>query len=754
MIPMDRLRATYLQECEELLERAESGLARLGEGGADDDTVNGVFRAVHSIKGGAGAFGFTRLIAFAHGFESALDGLRRGRLPADGPVIELLARAGDVLADLVRAAQQGTEAPAGLEDEMAAVLLALVGEGAAPAPAPAATPTPAPEPAAGQMVALPALLDPPTSETVRRVLLGALAKRVAVTIGAERVQRLSTATAQVLVAAERAFRAEGLGFALRAPSQAFSDAFRDLGLSPAEDLGGPARWLIRFKPHPDAMAGSGDPLPVLRELARLGRMAVEADLGGLPPLADLTPRDCWLAWRIRLATEAERPAVLAQFEFYEGKCELSIEAAEAPAVPAPTPAPQVATAPVPPPAPEAMHRPQGGSIRVDIEKVDRLVNMVGELVITQAMLAQQATTVPKDRHPLLFQGLDDLAHHARALQESVMAVRAQPVSVVFSRLPRLIRDLSAKTGKKIRLVMVGENTEVDKTVIERLGDPLTHLIRNAVDHGLETPEVRRGCGKPEEGTIHLIAEHRSGRIVVEIADDGAGLNRPKILARAVERGLVPPHAELSDDEIDQVVFLPGFSTADAVSDISGRGVGMDVVKNNIIDLGGRIVVRSITGVGATFILTLPLTLAVIDGMVVKVGAQIYVVPLANIIETLRPAPSQVNRLVSSGEVLSIRGEYLRLVRLADIFGIAGAQADASRAIVVLVESEDGGRLGLVVDDILGQQQVVIKSLEENFRRLEGLAGATILGSGAVALIVDVGGLGALADRRRIGPATS
>nr|CAM75479.1 Chemotaxis protein histidine kinase and related kinases [Magnetospirillum gryphiswaldense MSR-1] len=373
--------------------------------------------------------------------------------------------------------------------------------------------------------------------------------------------------------------------------------------------------------------------------------------------------------------------------------------------------------------------------------------MVGELVITQAMLGQQASGFTVESHPELIQGLQELSHHTRELQENVMAIRAQPVKALFSKAPRLVRDLSTKLAKQARLVMSGENTEVDKTVIEQLSDPLTHLIRNALDHGIETPEERMAVGKPAEGTIHLAAQHRSGRIFIEIQDDGRGINRERVLAKALEKGLVERGQQLTDEQIDMLIFAPGFSTASEVSDVSGRGVGMDVVRKNIQDVGGRVVVQSTPGAGSRFILSLPLTLAVMDGMLVQVGGQRYVLPLTNIVESLRPTAQQARSLVDVGEVLTIRGEYINLMPLHAIFGIDGAITDPTKGLVVIVETEGGERVGLLVDELLGQQQVVIKSLDSNFRPVRGISAATILGDGRVALILDVSALrqmGALA----------
>ncbi|HEY0837424.1 MAG TPA: chemotaxis protein CheA, partial [Azospirillum sp.] len=480
-------------------------------------------------------------------------------------------------------------------------------------------------------------------------------------------------------------------------------------------------------------------------------------------LAALEPELLHLSWTVTLLADpsVDRAAIEDVFEFVADECDIGITAEAPPPAVAEAPAPEPESEPAPgtgvtapaaaapPPKPaEAVKRAAGNehagltshTIRVDLDKIDRLVNMVGEMVITQAMIAEHVRELPPGEFQELLEGLEQLAQHTRELRESVMSIRAQPVSSVFSRMPRLVRELAAETGKEVSLVTSGETTEVDKTVVENLVDPLTHMIRNSIDHGLEGPDERERTGKPRHGTVHLSAQHRSGRIVIEVADDGRGINRARVLSKAIEKGLVPPGGNLSDEEIDHLIFLPGFSTADKVSNISGRGVGMDVVRRNISGLGGRIGVYSTPGEGSRFVLSLPLTLAVLDGMVISVGEERFVLPLTNIVESLRPKPADLHGLVGKCDVMMARGEYVRLVHLHQLFGIPNAVGDATRGLVVLVETEDGSRLGLVVDEVLGQQQVVIKSLEANFRRLDGVAAATILGDGRVALILDVAGL--------------
>ena len=407
----------------------------------------------------------------------------------------------------------------------------------------------------------------------------------------------------------------------------------------------------------------------------------------------------------------------------------------------------------PPPKPKGPDTaPQAApqaTIRVDLERVDRLIDLVGEWVINQAMLAQRVTESGVSRSSTIVMGLDDLEHLTRDIPDSVMAIRAQPVKSVFQRMPRLIREVAAMTGKQVRLVTEGEATEVDKTVIERLTDPITHMIRNAIDHGLETPQERLDRGKSAEGLVRLTAAHRSGRVVIEVSDDGRGIDRPRVRQIALDKGLIDPTAALSDEEIDNLIFMPGFSTASAVSDISGRGVGMDVVKRSIQALGGRIAITSRPGQGSAFTLSLPLTLAVLDGMVVSVCEHTLVAPLTAIIESLQPKRSDVRAIGPDAHVIAIRDAYTPLIDVGVVLGYRKTPLDPTQGVALLVEGEGGARAALVVDAIRGQRQVVIKSLEANYRQVEGIAAATILGDGRVALILDVDAV--VASRRRDAP---
>jgi two-component system chemotaxis sensor kinase CheA len=381
---------------------------------------------------------------------------------------------------------------------------------------------------------------------------------------------------------------------------------------------------------------------------------------------------------------------------------------------------------------------ESSSIRVGIEKVDQLINLVGELVITQAMIEQRIGALDPIIHERLLNSASQLARNTRDLQEAVMSIRMMPMDYVFSRFPRMVRDLAGKLGKKVEFVTRGAATELDKGLIERIVDPLTHLVRNSVDHGIEMPEKRRAAGKNETGKLTLSAAHQGGNIVIEVSDDGGGLSRDRILAKAKSQGL-PVSDTMTDADVWQLIFAPGFSTAEVVTDVSGRGVGMDVVKRNITAMGGTVDIRSLPGSGTTIAISLPLTLAILDGMSVKVGEEVYILPLGYVIESLQPAAVDVKEIAGEGKVVKVREEYLQLIPLYQIFAIEPRFTDPSQGIVVILESE-GKKAALLVDSLVGQQQVVVKNLESNFRKVAGISGATILGDGGVSLILDVAAL--------------
>ncbi|HKT53919.1 MAG TPA: chemotaxis protein CheA [Caulobacteraceae bacterium] len=648
------IRVVFFQECEEHLADLEAGLSALDRGESEPDTVNAVFRAVHSIKGGAGIFDLTALVQFAHRFETALAEVRSGRLVAEQGTIRVLLRAADVLSDLVQAARDGQPVE----------------------PARAA--------AAGD--ALAALSPPPEPQ-------------------------------------EDPF--DDVGFEVR-----------PVAFKPIEDLA-PTGWRIRFRPYAGLYAKANEPLVMLRELGRLGGAKVTLDDRDLPPLEALDPDQAYLAWNIELPPDHSEADIREVFEFVEDDCDLEILRAGAPAAAAGATADDSASSPIAALAPMPVAAPNQ-TIRVDLDRVERLVNLVSELVINQAMLTERIWAEDLSRRNGVAAALDDLDQLTRDLQDSVMSIRAQPVKAVFQRMSRLVREAEVATGKRVRLVTEGESTEIDRTVIERLTEPLTHMVRNAVDHGVETPQRREALGKPPEGVVRIAASHRGGRIVIEVSDDGEGVDRQRIRAKAIERGVVAADAVLGDEDIDELIFAPGFSTAENVSDLSGRGVGMDVVRKSVQALGGRITVRSSSSEGTTFVLTLPLTLAVLDGMLVSVRGQHLVAPLTTLIETVQLRTNDVRRLGPHTALLAIRGAHVPLIDLGRLLDYRGpAPEPAAQPVALLVEGDAGERAALLVDDVLGQRQVVIKSLEANYRPVDGVAAATILGDGRVALILDV-----------------
>ena len=489
-------------------------------------------------------------------------------------------------------------------------------------------------------------------------------------------------------------------------------------------------WRILFRPNPRIFHTGNDPLRILRELAGLGKLKTTADVSGLPSWEQLNPEECYLSWNVELVGSTAREAIADVFSWVLDDCHLEITPET---MPVPTLSQRTVAEAV------ASMDAHTNTLRVSVPKVDALINTVGELVITQTMLSQLTANFSFDNLSKLFAGLEQLERNTRELQESVMRIRMLPLSFAFNRLPRLVHDMSQKLEKKVELIISGEQTEIDKTVIDRLIDPLLHLVRNSLDHGIEPPAERVAAGKPQTGTIELKAYQKSGNVIIEIRDDGRGLRHDRIFDKAVEQGLIPADAKLSPDEISELIFHPGFSTAVTVSDISGRGVGMDVVRSNIHSLGGNVEIASQAGQGTCFIVRLPLTLAILDGLSLQVGTHTYILPLVSIVESVRIVPDQVSRPAGGGELYGLRKEYLPLLRLSDLFHVVPRSTDLTQGLLVIVEA-DGKKAGLYVDDLLGQQQVVIKSLETHYRKVDGISAATILGDGTVAMILDVTGL--------------
>ena len=710
--PMQEIMASFFIECEELLEALVDALQIMSDGEADGETINVAFRAVHSIKGGAGAFGLEDLVGFAHQLETVMDLCRSGALETDDRLLGLFFRSADMLSDLVRTARDGGAADTATRD-------ALVGELEAHS-------------------------------------------------GTDAPDAHDTAGIEIDFA-PMTIDLDDLDTPLADPDD-FPPLSEPANLPPAtidpSVLDGEAKQplIVTFRASPELYESGNDPRSLLKSLATLAPCTVTIACDPVPALPEASTLGSRLCWTIAFQVPLAPNAVKEVFEFVEDLCTLRIDAvpgdapdpilsepadsdvdipAGSPAIADETDAVEIAA---PMPAPQQRDAATGtaakagakptATVRVDIERIDRLVNLVGELVINQAMLSQSITALNIPANSSVLVGLEEFLQLTRDIQESVMMIRAQPVKSLFQRMSRIARESSAAIGKPVRLITEGEATEIDKTAIERLADPLTHMIRNAVDHGLEQPEVRRAAGKPEQGEIRLSAHHRSGRVLIEVADNGAGINREKVRSIAIGKGLIPEDAALSDADIDQLLFLPGFSTADKVSNLSGRGVGMDVVKTQIGALGGRVSIDSTPGAGTTFSISLPLTLAVLDGMVVSVTGETLVVPLGAIVETLSLTPGMLSPVSPGQSVVRVRDRFVPVLDLGAELGYCPPRPPEESGIALLISPEEGRLIALLVDTIDDQRQVVIKGLQESYGHVPGIAAATILGDGQIALILD------------------
>ncbi|NNJ96652.1 MAG: chemotaxis protein CheA [Gammaproteobacteria bacterium] len=708
-IDLSEFHDVFFEECSEGLDVMESGLLELDHT-TDSEDINAIFRAAHSIKGGSASFGFMEISSFTHVMETLLDEIRDGRRDITRDGIDLLLASVDVLRGMVAAAR----------DEQA--------------------------------------YDQPVIDEVHQKLESMLVTQTKVDTGiAEQKEDTASETVQICEKAN-------------VPREA------DQRIT---------SWSINFKPDASLLRAGNEPSRIFRELMRLGELTVEADVSAIPPLSEIDPENCYIGWSLSLETSASREEIEELFSWVADESDLEIACAatrqklpdtdvepgtgkQAPIVSAETPGEVLveASADVTPnvqdqPAEKANTSQvtkvaeatknksvssgsgkESGSIRVAIDKVDELINLVGELVITQSMLSQTGVDLANSEaghFDKLRDGLTQLERNTRELQESVLQIRMLPISFSFSRFPRLVRDLSSKIGKQVELTMTGEQTEVDKTVLEKIGDPLIHLVRNSLDHGIETPEVRKAAGKPETGRLELLAYHEGGDIIIKVIDDGAGLNRENIITKAMEKGLIGETEDLTDERVYNLIFAPGFSTAEQVSDVSGRGVGMDVVRRNVRDLGGNVSINSNDGAGSTVTIRLPLTLAILDGQLARIGEETYIISLVSIVETLQMQKESISSFTGQSELYRLRDEYIPIIRLSELFGTKSGKKNLEDGLLIVVEA-DGQHHGLFVDELLGQQQVVIKSLESNFTHIQGIAGATILGDGKVALIIDIPGL--------------
>jgi two-component system chemotaxis sensor kinase CheA len=689
-IDMSQFHQVFFEECFEGLEAMESGLLTLDMGDIDSEIINTIFRGAHSIKGGSGTFGFTVVAEYTHIMETLLDEMRDGRRKVTQPAVDVLLGSVDCLREMLTAIQN--------EQDVDVVSVAK-------------------------------------HKSALEVVLNG-----------------GSVTEQSAAPVEQAI-----------PANVVPDSVEEVSVE-LEEQG----WKIAFCPYLDLLKTGNDPVRLFRELNELGELTTTVNIQDVPGFYEIDPEECNISWNLKVVGDISSDEIKEIFNWVEGDCEIEIlplaktvkaapvskkinpqPAPEVPPInPNPKPVdvkPTVLTAAKKPDTQDsdndaAKTTAKSSSIRVDTDKIDALINMVGEVVITQSMLGLVGENFSMDKVGQLKRGLAQLERHTRDLQQSVMNIRMLPISFVFSRFPRLVHDISSKLDKKIILKLVGENTEVDKAVVELINDPLVHLIRNSLDHGIEMPADRVAAGKPETGTIELKAYHRGGHIVIEIIDDGRGLDKDKLLSKAIEKGLVEENNLLTEKQIFELIFMPGFSTAEQLTDISGRGVGMDVVRRNIQSLGGNIEIVSELGKGTTIAIHLPLTLAILDGQSVAVGDETYIVPLVSIVESINITERMLNKVAGKGETFRLRSEYLPVIRMRDIFNVHSGDPTKSKEGVLVVVEGQSALCCLLVDELLGQQQVVIKSLEANYRRVEGVSGATILGDGSVALILDVPGL--------------
>ncbi|NWG87630.1 MAG: chemotaxis protein CheW [Hydrogenophilaceae bacterium] len=737
-IDMSQFYQVFFEEAKEHLDSMESLLLALDVSDPSLDDLNAILRAAHSIKGGSGTFGFTDMIEVTHVLETLLDRLRKSELQLTGEMIDAFLTAGDVLRTQLEHHQGGPEAdPTTIADICSRLHALASGEAPAGPAEPVASPSPATHAAAQYRIECPLAPDLASNDQAIDNLIAGLGELAAVQVE----HRPTSADPRLVALLTTDKQADELRDALDFYASGDDIAIHPVGAAasaPAEEEDQSYGFFVEITQEPAAASSSDEGFGFF----------------------DAAP-----------GTPVTAPAGLLEEEGFGLFLDAPGAAGVGTATAAPPAAPEVIATTQPAPGRRVSDNPtvevaKAGrreadktstasgaetSIRVSVEKVDQLINLVGELVITQAMLAQSTQHLEGAEAERILAGIDLLSRNTRDLQESVMSIRMLPMSMVFSRFPRVVRDLAGKLGKQVELKTLGENTELDKGLIEKIADPLTHLVRNSLDHGVETPDKRIAAGKPAKGTITLKASHQGGNIMIEVLDDGAGLNRERILNKAKERGL-PVHDGMPDQEVWQLIFAPGFSTAEQVTDVSGRGVGMDVVKRNIEGMGGKVELHSAEGFGTRTVISLPLTLAILDGMSVGVGDETYIVPLTLVVESLQPAADDIKTIAGEGRVVHIRGEYLPLIPLGAVFNLDKAVEDPTKGIVMVVEIENG-KAALFVDELLGQHQVVIKSLESNYRKVPGVSGATIMGDGRVALILDIAAvarMGLQINRRKYG----
>ena len=718
-IDISQFHELFFEESLEGLDSMEQGLLSLSPENQDKEIINTIFRAAHSIKGGSGTFGFNDIAHFTHALETLLDQARDGKRTLDTHTINTLLQCCDCIRRMINAHRQGMEPNPAETAELSEIVATILGQYEA----------------------------------------GALTSSIA-------TQQAITGTLQTPSTTPHPAQAT-----LTTHADILQDSFdamlRDNTENPVSVAATHSEsshyWQIRFEPQCQILLSGNEPLRIFRELEALGKLTVSVDTRRLPDIVDIVADECYLCWDIKLEGDITEEQIKEVFEWVVDECKLEITKynSATPVAENPLLTQSTSTTSSANPITTVSNNKNNNaktesapvsdingstSIRVSIEKIDDLINLVGELVITQSMLSELGNNFDISKIERLKTGLEQLLNNTKELQESVMSIRMVPISFAFNRFPRMIRDYATKTGKNVELTLNGEQTELDKTIMEQLSDPLTHLVRNAIDHGLESPEERRLNGKSETGTINLNAYHKGGNIIVEISDDGHGIDPQKIRAKAIQKGMISADAQLSDQEVFDLIFEAGFSTAETVSDISGRGVGMDVVRRNLQAIGGRIEINTAIGKGTTFKIHLPLTLAILDGQLIRIGENTFIVPLVNIVESLQMRTEHINRVAGNMTLYRLREDNIPIIPVHQEFEIRADNTDLERGLLVVVEA-DGQKAGLVVDDLLAQQQVVIKSLETNYHRIEGISGATILGDGSVALILDIPGFIQRATRR-------
>ena len=800
-IDLEQFHQVFFEESVEGLDIMESSLMELDPENIDAETINAIFRCAHSIKGGSATFGFSSIAEFTHVLETLLDQVRSGERGLSSNDIDLYLRSVDCMREMLALLQDGESGKTENSEALQAQFVAIL-EGADSNDTDASKSDVSQDSGSRSSE---------TTSTGRGSWRIGFAPHESVFLTGndplKNIQALSelgeirvdcnTKKVPDLPAfnAEHAYLSWDIQLDSDCAKADIEEIFEwiedecDLEISFVEahtemesdaataSFGGDLKqaWMIQFSPGEDVLQSGNDPAKLFELLSEFGDLAVEVNTSAIPDLISMDAEKCYLSWTLRLLnSRASEDDILSVFEWVADESDIQIEplntasqsykepqvelvaaaskangkSAASSAKPEPSASRSAAPKAV---AKKAASKPAGtdtSSIRVGIDKVDSLINMVGELVITQSMLGQLSSQLELERVPNLVEGLSQLEQNTRELQESVMKIRMLPISFAFSRFPRMVRDLGKTLGKSVALEMRGENTELDKTVMEKIGDPLVHLVRNAVDHGLESPEERTALGKEPTGQITLNAFHQSGNVVIEIIDDGKGLDRQKIISKAVENALITETeaASYSDEQVYDLIFQPGFSTAQTVSDVSGRGVGMDVVKRNIQALNGVVEISSKKNAGSKITIKLPLTLAILDGQLVKVGAQTYIFPLTSIIESLQCDKENVRRVAGGCSVFKLRDEYVPIIELYRAFSVEPESRNIEDSLLVVVECE-GEKVGIVVDDLLAQQQVVIKSLEQNYRKVDGVSGATILGDGTVALILDIPGIIKLSEEQ-------